>query len=123
MSFAQASKPPTLIAAITKSAPASASRWSVVLSTRRALPSPSISFSPSRCIVSSRPWSMSISVTVESPSTSLVISRRSSTGTKLELPPPMIVTFFPTVVPFVSPSSRRSSARWRSPGSAATAAW
>ena len=100
---AQASNPPTEIAAITKSAATSDSRWSSVLRTVRALPSPSISFSPSSCITASRCSSMSIKVTSESPSTWEEISLRRSSGTKLELPPPMIVTFFPTVVPFVQP--------------------
>src|SRR6476469_2959582 len=98
MSCAQASKPPTEIAAITKSAPASDSRWSVVLVTVSAADSPSINLSPSRCITSSRWSSMSISVTCESPSTGEEISRRSSSGTKLELPPPMIVTFLLTAL-------------------------
>ena len=55
--------PPTEMAAITKSAPPNASRWSVVWSTVSALRSLAISLSASDCITPSRPSSTSISVT------------------------------------------------------------
>src|SRR5436309_1596822 len=92
------------MAAITKSAPSSDSRWSSVLRTVSGLSSPATSRSPSSCITPRRPSSMSMSVTVESRSEPDWISRRRSTGTKLELPPPMIVTLNGMVV---SPSAHR----------------
>src|SRR5260221_9347067 len=84
--------PPTEMAAITKSVSTRESRWSVVLFTVSALPSLAISLSASDCITPSRPSFRSISVTAHPPSDGDCSSRRIRIGTKLLLPPPMMVT-------------------------------
>src|SRR5438552_2631769 len=74
------------------STPAWAASHSVLL-TVSSLRSLSISLPASACITPRRPSSMSISVTCAPPRTGDCISRRIRIGTKLLLPPPMIVTF------------------------------
>ena len=85
--------PPAEIAAMTKSAPMSEARWFCVLSMRRSAPSFSMSIWQSRAMISSRCASISISVIVLPRSAWELTKRRISWGTKVLLPPPIMVIF------------------------------